>query len=238
MVRLSGLKVSTGIALAILAFTPAWSSSHREAPNITKMPKVDNTDVYAFRSYEPGRARLHDADRQFRARPGAGQRPQLLHAWIPNAVYEIMIDNNGDAIEDLTFQFEAINTLKGGTRRSPTPSAARNVPLALRHDGVIDTGAQEPSSPSANIYGHAGPRRSPQRSNRISVTDNAAWRHRLLLQAVRQCRQQDDPGLSPAYAINIINNDQDPGLRRRRAACSSASAPNISRSTSARSSTS
>ena len=46
------------VALAALAFgaTPSWASSHREAPGITKTPKVDNTDVYVFRSYEPGRA--------------------------------------------------------------------------------------------------------------------------------------------------------------------------------------
>jgi len=49
MIR-SGVKLGTGLALALTALTPAFSSSHREAPNITKLPKVDNTDVYAFRS--------------------------------------------------------------------------------------------------------------------------------------------------------------------------------------------
>ena len=33
----------------------AWGSSHREAPNITRMPTVDSTDFYLFNSYEPGR---------------------------------------------------------------------------------------------------------------------------------------------------------------------------------------
>ncbi len=32
------------------------SSSHREAPSITKTPKVDATDLYMFNSYESGRA--------------------------------------------------------------------------------------------------------------------------------------------------------------------------------------
>jgi hypothetical protein len=49
-----------GVALAIagasfLTTVPAQASSHREAPMIAGMPRVDNTDLYAFRSYEPGR---------------------------------------------------------------------------------------------------------------------------------------------------------------------------------------
>ena len=35
---------------------PVQASSHREAPAITGMPKVDATDLYMFRSYESGRA--------------------------------------------------------------------------------------------------------------------------------------------------------------------------------------
>ena len=55
MSRLLRSKAITGVVLAALVTGPAIGSSHREAPGITEMPKVDNTDVYAFRSYEPGR---------------------------------------------------------------------------------------------------------------------------------------------------------------------------------------
>ena len=41
--------------VAGLAALPANASSHREAPGITEMPKVDSTDFYMFRSYEAGR---------------------------------------------------------------------------------------------------------------------------------------------------------------------------------------
>ena len=50
--------------LAILSFTfviaglgsfSAFASSHREAPGITRLPQVDGTDFYLFRSYESGR---------------------------------------------------------------------------------------------------------------------------------------------------------------------------------------
>ncbi|MEO5880856.1 MAG: DUF4331 family protein, partial [Caldimonas sp.] len=43
-------------ALCGLSSLPAQASSHREAPAITAMPKVDGTDFYMFNSYEQGRA--------------------------------------------------------------------------------------------------------------------------------------------------------------------------------------
>ncbi|MDQ3524516.1 MAG: DUF4331 domain-containing protein, partial [Chloroflexota bacterium] len=55
MLRSATLKAGAVIAVLLATTAPALGSSHREAPNITEMPKVDNTDVYAFRSYEPGR---------------------------------------------------------------------------------------------------------------------------------------------------------------------------------------
>ncbi|WP_143155336.1 DUF4331 family protein, partial [Loktanella atrilutea] len=45
---------TTALALCITA-TLAGASSHREAPAITETPKIDGTDFYMFRSYEPGR---------------------------------------------------------------------------------------------------------------------------------------------------------------------------------------
>ena len=54
---LSKLAVTTATAaLALAGVSPALASSHREAPNIAKTPKIDNTDLYMFRSYESGRS--------------------------------------------------------------------------------------------------------------------------------------------------------------------------------------
>ena len=45
------------IALALAAgTTAALASSHSEAPFTKATPKIDATDFYMFRSYEPGRA--------------------------------------------------------------------------------------------------------------------------------------------------------------------------------------
>ncbi len=43
------------VSLSWLMASPDAASSHREAPFVTEHPKVDGTDFYMFRSYEPGR---------------------------------------------------------------------------------------------------------------------------------------------------------------------------------------
>jgi Domain of unknown function (DUF4331) len=80
------------------------ASSHREAPLIVGDPLADNTDTYAFRSTESGR----------------GGFVTLIANWIPfeepsggphfykfddTVLYEIKIDNTGDGVEDITYQF-------------------------------------------------------------------------------------------------------------------------------------
>ncbi|MEI9983104.1 MAG: DUF4331 family protein [Aliidongia sp.] len=100
------------MGVSLLPAAPALASSHREAPFIAQHPAVDGTDVYMFRSYEAGR----------------GDFVTIIANWIPlqdpyggpnyfkfdpTALYEIKIDNNGDGIEDLSFQFKFTNTLKG-----------------------------------------------------------------------------------------------------------------------------
>jgi len=50
-----GLLGTTALIAASSVALPAFASSHREAPAITETPKVDGTDFYMFRSYEPGR---------------------------------------------------------------------------------------------------------------------------------------------------------------------------------------
>ena len=101
--------IAGAVALAIpLA---ASASSHREAPFITEKPKVDATDFYMFKSYEPGRDGFVTlvANYQPLQTPGAGPN---YFSMDPDALYEIHVDNNGDAKEDVTFQFRFKNTLK------------------------------------------------------------------------------------------------------------------------------
>lgn len=98
--------------LALLLGAPfAAASSHREAPNITKNPKVDATDFYMFRSYETGREDYVTliADYLPLQDPYGGPNYFSLD---PDALYEIHVDNDGDAREDITFQFRFTNALQ------------------------------------------------------------------------------------------------------------------------------
>src|SRR5678816_2136333 len=89
-------------AVAALALVPAIASSHREAPLISADPLADNTDVYAFVS------------------PDAPDTVTLIANWIPleapaggpnfykfgdDVLYQINIDNDGDAKDDIVFEF-------------------------------------------------------------------------------------------------------------------------------------
>ncbi len=102
----------TALALAALALcsTLVQASSHREAPFITTVPKVDATDFYMFRSYEANRTDYVTLIANYLPLQDAYGGPNYF-AMDPNALYEIHVDNNGDAKEDISFQFRFKNTL-------------------------------------------------------------------------------------------------------------------------------
>jgi len=94
---------------ALVAAGTALASSHREAPLITGTPKLDGADFYMFNSYEPGRSNFVTfvADYLPLQDPYGGPNYFMLET---NGVYEISIDNVGDAQDHLTFQFQFWNT--------------------------------------------------------------------------------------------------------------------------------
>lgn len=98
-------------AIALILLLPTglapWrlsASSHREAPAITLDPTADNTDVYAFVSYEPGRQDWVTLIANFIPLETPYGGPNF-HKFDPGARYQILIDNDGDAIEDITYEF-------------------------------------------------------------------------------------------------------------------------------------
>lgn len=54
----SNLPHRLGLLAAAMLPLYAAASSHREAPAIAGQPRVDGTDFYMFRSYEPGAAAM------------------------------------------------------------------------------------------------------------------------------------------------------------------------------------
>jgi hypothetical protein len=119
-------------ALAGAFALPASASSHREAPYITGAPKVDGTDFYMFRSYESGRQDYVTLLANYIPFQDPQGGPNF-NQFDQNALYEVHIDNNGDAKEDITFQFRFRNTFKPG----PLPIGDKQVEAALINLGPI-----------------------------------------------------------------------------------------------------
>ena len=120
-----------GAALA-MAPTRAAASSHREAPLITEMPKVDGTDWYMFRSYEDGRSDFVTMVANYYPLqdPFGGPNYFLLD---PAARYDMKIDNNGDAKPEIVFSFQFTNTRQNLT----LPINGKNVAVPLTNIGPI-----------------------------------------------------------------------------------------------------
>jgi len=77
-------------------------SSHREAPEISKDPVADSTDVYAFVS--PDRPNTVTLITNYIPLQGPAGGPNF-YEFGDDVLYEIHIDNDGDARPDITYQF-------------------------------------------------------------------------------------------------------------------------------------
>ena len=84
---------STALVAATATSLTSWASSHREAPAITETPKVDGTDFYMFRSYEPGRSGFVTFIANYQPLQDAYGGPNYF-TMDPDALYEIHIDNS------------------------------------------------------------------------------------------------------------------------------------------------
>jgi hypothetical protein len=111
----------------------SFASSHREAPNIAGMPKVDGTDLYLFRSYEYGRQNYVTLLANYIPfqDPGGGPNFYQLDS---NALYAINVDNSGNAKPDISFQFRFRNTRKDLT----VDAGGENVAVPLLNIGQVD----------------------------------------------------------------------------------------------------
>ncbi|MDQ3099075.1 MAG: DUF4331 family protein [bacterium] len=105
-------KVIAGtLAVALLASNTSSviASSHREAPMVSGDPKVDGTDVYAFVSPDKQDTVTLIANYLPFEEPAGGPN---FYQFDDNALYEIKVDSNGDAIEDISYQFRFKTTTK------------------------------------------------------------------------------------------------------------------------------
>ncbi|MBI3954180.1 MAG: DUF4331 domain-containing protein [Chloroflexi bacterium] len=85
------------------------ASSHREAPLISADPQADATDLYAFVSPDkPDTVTLIAAYVPFEE-PAGGPN---FHSFGDDVLYEIKVDNNGDSMEDIAYQFRFKTTVQ------------------------------------------------------------------------------------------------------------------------------
>jgi hypothetical protein len=103
------LKPFVASVLCLLVAAPAElpAANHREAPITALDHKADITDVYAFVSYDAGPKRDPEkvtlilcVDPLLEPANGPNWWP-----FDPEILYEIKVDNNHDAVEDVVFQF-------------------------------------------------------------------------------------------------------------------------------------
>ncbi|MCC6425243.1 MAG: DUF4331 domain-containing protein [Phycisphaerales bacterium] len=114
----------------------AAASSHSEAPFVKTMPKIDSTDFYMFRSYEPGREGFITLIANYYPLQDPYGGPNYF-TLDPDALYQIHIDNNGDSHEDLTLSFRFQNTSRDITLNI----GGQNVAIPLVNAGMIGPGA-------------------------------------------------------------------------------------------------
>lgn len=83
-------------------------SSHREAPEISKDPVADSTDLYAFVSPDQPDS-VTVISNYIPENPAGGPN---FYEFGDDVLYEIHIDNSGDAIADITYQFQFTNEVR------------------------------------------------------------------------------------------------------------------------------
>jgi hypothetical protein len=146
-----------------LATRAAIGSDHQDTPEVELSPRLDINDVYAFPGSDENRVVLV-VTTQSPITPAATAAARFD----PNALYQIKIDNTGDAVEDLVLQFQ-FDDLAGGAQRvamfgpvAPTTTGqfnrvAKATPDVLGNiNTVLTTGAG-----ATQIQLFAGPRDDP-----------------------------------------------------------------------------
>ena len=137
---LIGLVVAAVTMAALVGATGpsgAKASSHREAPLIGDDPAADNTDVYAFMSPDaPGTVTLIANYIPFED-PAGGPN---YYSFDPNVLYELNVDNTGDAKEDVVYQFRFTRTIANPDtflyNTGPLTSAT-DPDISLRHTYTV-----------------------------------------------------------------------------------------------------
>ena len=123
--RYLSIVFAAGIAASVAGIGTLLASDHQDTPEVELNPRMDINDVYAF----PGSSADRVALVLTTSSPIAGQNA----SFDPNLLYQIKIDNGGDANEDLVFQI----TFNSGTGAAQQVRVAG--PIAPTTAGTANT---------------------------------------------------------------------------------------------------
>ena len=124
------------IAIALMAAglpLLSFASSHREAPFISGMPKVDATDLYMFRSYEAGRSDYVTLIANYIPFQDPFGGPNF-YPLDTKAYYAININNDGSGHANIAFVFRFSNMQKN----LAVNAGGTSTPVPLINIGVVD----------------------------------------------------------------------------------------------------
>lgn len=149
-------------ALALIAIRPhlGRASDHQDTPEVELSQRMDINDLYVF----PGSAADRIAIALTTASPITPAQAAGNFAFDPNLLYQIKVDNNGDAIEDYVFQvtFEG----SGATQKvhvrgpvKPMQTGTQNTIVANAPEVMGTVGAPIGSAPGMQVF--AGLRDDP-----------------------------------------------------------------------------
>lgn len=199
--KLKPVILALGLGLVPLV---ALASSHREAPFTAAHPTVDATDFYMFMSYEAGRTGYVTLIANYSPVQDAWGGPNYF-ALNDKAVYDIRIDNNGDAQADIVFRFDLDTTYKGLTVPS---GGGKETAVPLINIGQITQSDQSALNrvETYTVTKYAGSPRSVQGMQLASTSDGST----TFTKPVDNIGNKSIPDYQ-AYASQYIYNVTIPG---------------------------
>jgi hypothetical protein len=173
------------------------ASSHREAPLISQDPLADNTDLYAFVSPDRPDTVTIIANYIPFEEPASGPG---FFSFDPNVAYNIYVDNTGDGVPDLSFQFRFQTTIANNNTFLP-------------YLGNQGTGPDGTAGGDAIISSLNDPDYNTKQTYSVTMTDagkftpfgNISTRNIVLGSGLVAPPYNIGPGATPNYEANLAS---------------------------------